>query len=384
LPGHGSTFNVTLVSDLNPSYLRSDAYKELATRTTTIAARDATKPESYEGIDIACIIAPYGRGASDTKALCDSIKDALKGSPGVKYIIVGCRHQEGGPLQFGQPELYSSLLTNFEVLCTMRPTDKGSLVPGYRHYFTAKEPKEDQLLYNTYMYAVLLRNSPNWSSERFTLSPMTVKWPASAMVQCIVVMEQKNVSFEDAVELLHTPVSVPRSKVAPASPRKEELQDLEDALRQSAASRNFTPKEPPKAVTGSLPASSVTPLEASSASSGPSLKRHNELLCEALGLADLIGHAEGGSRQRVSELPFDQRGDGREGSTATQSPPAHPTTVLLEPASEIDKAAARRNAEDSTRGRGLNMDEEIAWGCAMEQPACAVEKAAVPSSLGMR
>ena len=72
---------------------------------------DATKPDNFEGVDIAIIAAPYANsgGADTTKMLVKEIADAAEAKQVPWVILIGRHDSSEGP-NFGRTELYQGLL----------------------------------------------------------------------------------------------------------------------------------------------------------------------------------------------------------------------------------------------------------------------------------
>lgn len=72
---------------------------------------DATKPDNFEGVDIAIIAAPYANsgGADTTKMLVKEIADAAEAKEVPWVILIGRHDSSEGP-NFGRTELYQGLL----------------------------------------------------------------------------------------------------------------------------------------------------------------------------------------------------------------------------------------------------------------------------------
>ena len=106
---------------------------------------DATKPDNFEGVDIAIIAAPYANsgGAGATKMLVKEIADAAEAKE-VPWVILIGRHDSKGP-NFGRTELYQGLLhhRSFKVVKTYfcNQTRSTSVIQGYHHDFTGGPKK---------------------------------------------------------------------------------------------------------------------------------------------------------------------------------------------------------------------------------------------------
>lgn len=102
---------------------------------------DATKPDNFEGVDIAIIAAPYANsgGADTTKMLVKAIADAAEAKE-VPWVILIGRHDSSKEPKFGRTELYQGLLhhRSFKVVKTYfcNQNKSTSVIQGYHHDFT--------------------------------------------------------------------------------------------------------------------------------------------------------------------------------------------------------------------------------------------------------